>query len=171
MLRRQAINHVSLSWEVVYTALYDIFFKVRQNVIYEHARFNRRNQQQGETTEQYITELYHFVENCEYSSVKDEMIRDRLHSCKHSKHVLSQQPQLEANLTLDEAKIKVQHREAVGEQQWELKVASGDSTSLEEIHSRRRFSGKKQSSVTDSKRRSGQILKETHLLWKRTTSP
>ena len=156
---------------MVYTALYDIFFKVRQNVIYEHARFNRRNQQQGETTEQYITELYHFVENCEYSSVKDEMIRERLHSCKHSKHVLSQQPQLEANLTLDEAKIKVQHREAVGEQQWELKVASGDSTSLEEIHSRRRFSGKKQSSVTDSKCRSGQILKERHLLWKRTTSP
>jgi len=77
---------------------------------------------------------------------------------------------LEANLTLDEAKIKVQHREAMGEQQWELKVASGDSTSLEEIHSRRRFSGKKQSS-TDSKRRSGQILKEMHLLWKRTTSP
>ena len=88
------------------------------------------------------------------------MIRDRLRSCKHTKHVLSQQPQLEANLTLDEAKIKVRHHEAVGEQQWELKVASGDSTSLEEIHSHRRFSGKKQSSVTDSKRRSGQILKE-----------
>ena len=99
------------------------------------------------------------------------MIRDRLRSCKHTKHVLSQQPQLEANLTLDEAKIKVRHHEAVGEQQWELKVASGDSTSLEEIHSHRRFSGKKQSSVTDSKRRSGQILKEMHLLWKRTTFP
>jgi len=99
------------------------------------------------------------------------MICDRLRSCKHTKHVFSQQPQLEANLTLDEAKTKVRHREAVGEQQWELKVASGDSTSLEEIHFCRRFSGKKQSSVTDSKRRSGQILKEMHLLWKRTTSP
>ena len=151
VLRRQAINHVSLNWEVIDTALYDIFFKVRQNVIYEHARFNRRNQQQGETTEQYITELYRFAENCEYSTLKDEMICDRLRSCKHTKHVLSQQPQLEANLTLDEAKTKVRHCEAMGEQQWELKVASGDSTSLEEIHSRRRFSRKKQSSVTDSK--------------------
>ena len=99
MLRRQAINHVSLNWEVVDTALYDIFFKVRQNVIYEHARFNRRNQQQGETTEQYITELYRFAENCEYSTLKDKMIRDHLRSCKHTKHVFSQQPQLEANLT------------------------------------------------------------------------
>ena len=99
MLRRQAINHVSLNWEVVDTELYDIFFKVRQNVIYEHARFNRRNQQQGETTEQYITELYRFAENCEYSTLKEKMIRDRLRSCKHMKHVFSQQPQLEANLT------------------------------------------------------------------------
>jgi len=136
---------------MVDTALYDIFFIVRQNIIYEHARFNRHNQQLGETTEQYVTELYRFAENCEYSTLKDEMIRDRLRSCKHTKHVLLQQPQLEANLTLDEAKTKVQHCEAVGEQQWELKVASGDSTSLEEIHSCRRFSGKKQSSVTDSK--------------------
>jgi len=77
----------------------------------------------------------------------------------------SQQPQLEANLTLDKAKTKVRHCKAVGEKQQELKVASGDSKSLEEIHSRRCFSWKKQSGVTDSKHRSGQILKEMHLLW------
>jgi len=88
------------------------------------------------------------------------MIRDRLRSCKHLKHVLLQQPQLEANLTLDEAKTKVRHREAMGEQQWELKVASGDSMSLEEIHSRRCFSRKKQSSVTDSKCRSAKFSKK-----------
>jgi len=85
---------------------FNIFFKVRRNVIYEHARFNCRNQQQGETTEQYTTELYHFAENCEYGTLKDEMIRDCLRSCRHMKHVLLQQPQLEANLTLDEAKQK-----------------------------------------------------------------
>jgi len=48
---------------------FNIFFKVRRNVIYEHARFNCRNQQQGETTEQYTTELYHFAENCEYGTL------------------------------------------------------------------------------------------------------
>ena len=57
-----------------------IFFKVRRNVIYKHTRFNRRNQQRGETTEQYITELYRFAENCEYGTLKDEMIHDRLRS-------------------------------------------------------------------------------------------
>ena len=35
---------------------FDEFFKVRQNVIYERARFNRRSQL-GESTEQFIVEL------------------------------------------------------------------------------------------------------------------
>jgi len=59
------------------------------NVIYEHTRFNRRNQQWGETTEQYITELYRFAENCEYGTLKDETIRDHISSCRHKKHVLT----------------------------------------------------------------------------------
>ena len=36
----------------------DQYFEVRRNVIFERARFNRRSQQDGETAEQYITELY-----------------------------------------------------------------------------------------------------------------
>ena len=39
----------------------DRFFKVRQNVIYERARFNRRDQQPEETVERYITALYSLV--------------------------------------------------------------------------------------------------------------
>ena len=50
---------------------------------------------------------------------------------------LSQQLQLHADLTLDKAKMKVQQLEDIGEQQRELKRASEDSTSLEEVHSRR----------------------------------
>ena len=57
---------------------FDDFFKVRKNVIYERARFNRRKQQAGETSEQYIMTQYELVENCEYGTLKDEMIRDRL---------------------------------------------------------------------------------------------
>jgi len=53
---------------------------------------------------QHIQKLWHFAENCDYGTLKDEMIRDRLRSCRHTKHVLSQQPQLEANLTLEEVK-------------------------------------------------------------------
>ena len=44
----------------------DEFFKVRHNVIFERARFNKRNQLPGESVEQYIMELYQLVENCNY---------------------------------------------------------------------------------------------------------
>ncbi len=40
------------------------FFDVRKNVIFERARFNRRNQWDGESLEQYITELYTLADNC-----------------------------------------------------------------------------------------------------------
>lgn len=40
--------------------------------------FNRHNQQQNETAEQYIIELYRLAEYCEYGDLRDEMIRDRL---------------------------------------------------------------------------------------------
>ena len=34
----------------------DGFFDVRRNVIFERARFNRRNQREGESAEQFITQ-------------------------------------------------------------------------------------------------------------------
>ena len=45
---------------------FDAFFQVRLNVIFERARFNRRNQQIGETAEQYITALYGLIQSCNY---------------------------------------------------------------------------------------------------------
>ena len=38
-------------------ARFDAYFKVRKSVIYERARFNRKNQQSAETAEQYIMAL------------------------------------------------------------------------------------------------------------------
>ena len=50
----------------------------RRNTIFERARFNRRVQKEGESVEQYITELYDLVEFCAYGVLKHEMLRDRL---------------------------------------------------------------------------------------------
>ena len=57
---------------------FDAFFKVRKNTIFERARFNKRNQLEGESAESYITALYELAENCDYGALKAEMIRDRL---------------------------------------------------------------------------------------------
>ena len=65
----------------VYSAVmgkFDAFFQVRRNVIFERARFNRRNQNPGETAEQYIMALYTLAANCNYGDMEAEMIRDRL---------------------------------------------------------------------------------------------
>ena len=95
------------------------FFKVRKNVIFERARFNRLKQALGETSEQYIMELYKLAEDCEYRTMKEEMIRDRL-VVGIRDTVLSEQLQLDPMLTLESAKKAVRQRKAVKEQQQTL---------------------------------------------------
>ena len=107
---------------------FNTFFKVRNNVIYERARFNRWNQLESESAEQYIIELYKLAENCNYGRMKDEMIRDRL-VIGIRDDALSRQLQLDPDLTLETAKQKVRQREAVLEQQQELRGTAG----LEEL--------------------------------------
>lgn len=46
----------------------DTFFKARRNVIFERARFNRRNQQSKETAEQYIMVLHDLAATCAYTA-------------------------------------------------------------------------------------------------------
>ena len=114
---------------------FDDFFKVRKNVIFERARFNRRSQHEGETAEKYIMELYRLSENCDYGEMRDDMIRDRL-VVGIGDASLSQQLQLDADLNLEKAKQKIRQREAVSEQQRELKGASLEHTSLETVRFR-----------------------------------
>ena len=57
---------------------FDTFFQVRKNTIFEWARFNKRNQLEGENAESYITALYELAENCDYGTLKSKMIRDTL---------------------------------------------------------------------------------------------
>ena len=117
---------------------FDKYFKVRRNIIFERARFNRRTQLEGETAEKYITELYTLADTCEYGDLRDEMIRDRL-VVGIRDATLSQQLQLDAELTLEKAKTKVRQREAVGEQQRLLNVPGGGSSAdMEHLQSQRR---------------------------------
>lgn len=107
----------------------DEFFKVRRNVIFERARFNRRNQLEGESAEQYITALYSLVENCEYGNLRDEMLRDRL-VVGIRDAALSERLQMDADLTLEKAKKAVRQKEAVKEQHLQLR---GDGTNKDPI--------------------------------------
>ena len=50
---------------------FDAHFRVRHNVIFECARFNKHDQLESELAEEYITALYSLVETCEYGDMKD----------------------------------------------------------------------------------------------------
>ena len=109
---------------------FDEFFRVRHNVIFERARFNKRNQLTGESAENYITVLHQLAESCEYGNIKDEMIRDRLVVGIRDES-LSERLQMEVNLNLDTAKKLIRQRKAVQQQQELLKGNS--ATVLETV--------------------------------------
>ena len=95
----------------------DGFFQVRRNIIFEHARFNQRNQQEGEGAEHYIMALYEQAAYCEYGDLTSEMIRDRLIAGIHvHDNALSKRLQLDLKLTLETVKKAIRQHEAVHEQ-------------------------------------------------------
>ena len=79
------------------------FFRIRRNVIFERARFNRRNQLEEESIEQYITALYELVETCEYGGFQQEMLRNRI-VIGIRDQALSERLQCDAELTLEKFK-------------------------------------------------------------------
>lgn len=56
-------------------AKFDGLFKIRRNVIFEREMFNKGDQLEGESAEQYITSLYSLIEHCDYGALKEELLR------------------------------------------------------------------------------------------------
>ena len=125
------------TYDTVVTKLEE-FFNVRRNVIFERARFNRRNQKEGESIEQYLTALYALVETCEYGALTEQMLRDRL-VVGIKDQALSERLQTFSDLTLEKAKRETRQREAVKVQHQELK---GDGSQKDPITIDRVISGK-----------------------------
>ena len=94
-----------------------LFFQVRKNIIFERARFIRRNQEEGKSTEQFITNLYSLTDNCAFGDLKNIVVG----VCDKA---LSERLQLDLDLTLEKAKKIVWQREAVLEQNQILKSGS-----------------------------------------------
>ena len=46
--------------------------------MFEWAKFNRRAQEEGETVDEVVTALNKLAEHCNYGTLVEEMIRDRL---------------------------------------------------------------------------------------------
>ena len=97
-------------------AKFDNHFEPQRNVIYERARFNQRRQQEGETVDNFITDLHSLADCCGYGSLRNKMIRDRIVvGLLDAK--LSERLQLNSNLTLELAVTQARQSEEVHKQQ------------------------------------------------------
>ena len=56
----------------------DEYFSARKNIIVERAKFNKRIQKQGEPVETFIQDLHKLASECNFGTLKDELIRDRI---------------------------------------------------------------------------------------------
>ena len=90
---------------------FDCHFVQKRNVIHEHAKFNMRRQEEGESVNSIVTNLYALAEHCTYGELPDEMIRDRL-VVKLQSVKLSEKLQLDAKLILEKAIMQVCQAEA-----------------------------------------------------------
>ena len=91
-------------------------FVKRRNTIFERAKFNTRKQRDGETVDDFITDVFCLAEHCGYADLHDEMVRDRIVvGIRDSR--LSEKLQLDAELTLEKAVSQARQSETVKKQQ------------------------------------------------------
>ena len=93
-------------------AQFDKYFVPRRNVIFERAKFGSREQYIDEPIETYVRALYQLAEHCNFGATKDDFIRDRLVLGLRDK-ALSEQLQMEEELTLSLAVDKCRHKEMI----------------------------------------------------------
>ena len=95
---------------------FESHFFPRRNVIFERAKFNQRRQEDGETVDAFITDLYRLAEFCDYKVLQGEMIRDRIVVGIRDSQ-LSEKLQMDPNLTLEKAVAQSRQAESVRKQQ------------------------------------------------------
>ncbi|KAM7306991.1 uncharacterized protein ISCGN_010627 [Ixodes scapularis] len=122
----------------VYDTVKDKFeahFIPHTNVIFERAKFNMRKQETHETAEAFKTDLHRMADTCDYGSLREDLIRDRLVvGLLHKK--LSEKLQLDARLTLQGAIAATRNSETVKRQQHELRGHEAARADVDEVHKR-----------------------------------
>ena len=97
-------------------AKFEGHFIIKRNVIFERAKFNLRVQKEGESADNFITDLYTLAEHCQFGALHDELIRDRIVVGLRNK-ALSEKLQLESSLTLEKAINQARQKELIRQQQ------------------------------------------------------
>lgn len=94
---------------------FDKYFIPRRNVIFERFKFNSRTQLPGESADSFITALHTLAEHCEYGTLKEDLIRDRI-VVGMTDTKTSERLQLQGNLTLADAVFSTKQAEIQNKQ-------------------------------------------------------
>jgi len=105
---------------------FESYFVKKKNTIFERAKFNRRKQEEGESVDDFILDLYRLSEHCEYGTLREEMIRDRIVVGLRNA-TLSEKLQMDSELTLEKATRAVRQVESIKKQQSLLRNDFQDS--------------------------------------------
>ena len=93
-------------------AKFEGHFIIKRNIIFERAKFSLRVQKEGESADNFITDLYTLAEHCQFGALDDELIRDRIVVGLRDK-ALSEKLQLESSLTLEKAINQARQKELI----------------------------------------------------------
>ena len=139
ILRSFALSEEERTQYSTVIAKFEAHFVKRRNVIYKRARFNNRRQEEGESVDSFITELYSLAEHCGYGELHDKMIRDRIVvGIRNAK--LSERLQMDPELNLDKAVAQVRQSEQVKQQQSLLRTSTGNLVGAVTHRGRRKLS-------------------------------
>ncbi|UYV68487.1 hypothetical protein LAZ67_5004459, partial [Cordylochernes scorpioides] len=132
---------------------FDSHFCVGKNVIYERAKFNSRVQEDREPVDEFITSLYKLADSCEFESLHEQLIRDRIVVGVRDK-ALSERMQLDSELTLEKTVKMVRQQEAVRQQQVDLQRPSTSQMVNQVRFNSRKLSPKQQQHPSGKKEKS-----------------
>ena len=110
---------------------FERYFVKHRNTIFERAKFNKRKQEDNESVNEFITDVYCLAEHCGYAALRDEMVRDRIVVGIRDGH-LSEKMQMDPELTLDKAVNLARQSEAINKQQVTVRGV-GDDLQIEPI--------------------------------------
>lgn len=109
---------------------FEIHCVSKKNVIFERARFNKRNQEPREISELIITAVHSLAEHCAFGAPREELIRDRIVvGLRDAK--LSESLQMDPELTLEKTITRVRHSEEIKRQQPVLRGSMDERQSVD----------------------------------------
>ena len=111
-------------------------FVGRTNVIFERARFNQRVQGEQESVIHFIESLYELADTCQFGTLKEELIRDRI-VVGIRNAVLSQKLMQDDTLTLKKAVKQAKSSELVKEHH-EILKGDGEDGKINRIRYKKR---------------------------------